>query len=122
MCGQRGRGENDCSFESLLGRRRSPRRRDRSSKRFIPRQNSVVHGLQFRVYLFNGGPQPFAMARTQEIPLTALCCFRGSERTEIAVPPLSASRSCHSYLIAADVPGGSGRGSTSTTPCAMRTR
>ena len=68
------------------------------------------------------GPQPFAIARTQEIPLTALCCFRGSERTEIAVPSLSPSRSCHSYLIAAEVPGGSGRGSTSTTPCAMRTR
>src|SRR5262245_6586411 len=48
--------------------------------------------------------------------------FQGSERTEIVVPPLSASRSCHSYLIAVDVPGGSGRGSTSTTPCAMRTR
>src|SRR5215472_1708613 len=25
MCGQRGRGENDCSFESLLGRRSSHR-------------------------------------------------------------------------------------------------
>ena len=62
------------------------------------------------------GPQPSATATTQEIPLTALCCFRESERTEIAVPPLSASRSCHSYLIAAGVPGGSGRGSTSTTP------
>src|SRR6516165_9965514 len=52
------------------------------------------------------GPQPFATATAQEIPLTALCCFRGSERTEIAIPTLSASRSCHSYLIAADVPGG----------------
>src|SRR5262249_47383451 len=34
----------------------------------------------------------------------------------------TASRSCYSYLIAADVPGASGRGSTSTMPCAMRTR
>src|SRR5262245_17052241 len=42
--------------------------------------------------------------------------------THGSLPFPSASRSCHSYLIAADVPGGSGRGSTSTTPCAMRTR
>ena len=40
----------------------------------------------------------------------------------VAVPSFFASRSCHPYLIAAGVPGGSGRGSTSTTPCAMRTR
>ena len=49
-------------------------------------------------------------------------CFRGRERAEIAVPSLSASRSCHLQLIAAGVPGGSGRGSTSTTPCTMRKR
>jgi hypothetical protein len=57
-----------------------------------------------------------------KIPATALCCFRGSERTEIAVPSSSASGSSHSYLIAAGVPGGSGHGSTSTTPFAMRAR
>src|SRR5262245_13592824 len=42
--------------------------------------------------------------------------------THDSLPFPSASRSCHSYLIAAAVPGGSGRGSTSTTPWAMRTR
>src|SRR5215813_564768 len=42
--------------------------------------------------------------------------------THGSLPFPSASRSCHSYLIAAAVPGGSGRGSTSTTPWAMRTR
>src|SRR5262249_2892797 len=31
------------------------------------------------------GPQPFATARPQEIPLTALCSFRGSERPGIAL-------------------------------------
>src|SRR5262249_61880494 len=102
MCGQRGRGENDCSKPARQAKQ-PPRRRDRSSKRFIPRQNSVVHGLQ-SIFSTTGGIQPFAMARTQEIPLTALCFFRRSERTKVAVPPLSASRSCHSYLIAADVP------------------
>src|SRR5262249_37983457 len=42
--------------------------------------------------------------------------------THGSLPFPSASRSCHSYLIAAAVPGGYGRGSTSITPCAMRTR
>src|SRR5262249_53314839 len=42
--------------------------------------------------------------------------------THGSLPFPSASRSCHSYLIAATVPGGNGRGSTSTTPWAMRTR
>jgi len=43
-------------------------RRSRSSKRFIPRQNSVVRGLQFQVYLSDetAGSQAFAIARTQE--------------------------------------------------------
>jgi len=43
-------------------------RRSRSSKRFIPRQNSVVRGLQFQVYLSDetAGSQAFAIARTQD--------------------------------------------------------
>src|SRR5262249_13732583 len=116
MCGQRGRGENDCSFESLLGRRSSHRGDEtgRANDLFPTEFLSPRFAVPSLSFQRPAVPQPFAVARTQGIPLTALCCFRGSERTEIAVPPLSASRSCHSYLIAAGVPAGSGRGSTST--------
>ena len=79
----------------------------------------AVPSLSFRR---DGGVPGVRNCEDSRIPPTAFCCFRGSERTEIAVPSSSASGSSHSYLIAADVPGGSGRGSTSTTPFAMRAR
>jgi hypothetical protein len=43
-----------CGRKTLIPRRsRNEPSATGPSKIFIPRQNSVVHGLQFRVYLFN---------------------------------------------------------------------
>src|SRR6516225_4175974 len=62
------------------------------------------------------GTQPFAMARAQPSAVSGGVAHRDRGTAVIC------TCSCHSYLIAAGVPGGSGRGSTSTMPCAMRTR
>jgi hypothetical protein len=133
MCGQHSRGENDRSHESSSAGE-AMWRRDRSSKRFIPQAEFRsprffdVHMIRLcsfeSTFPTNGGiPAIRNQSRGLKkfVPRTALL-FQGKGAHEIVVPSLSASRSCHSYLIAAGVPGGSGRGSTSTMPCATRTR